>query len=62
MGSNPLLGFGRVVEVLQQDLAYEHVRLNRLSFVEDLDIVASIDSVESLSIALAKLMPASGTR
>ncbi|HSF86014.1 MAG TPA: 4Fe-4S dicluster domain-containing protein [Acidimicrobiia bacterium] len=46
---NPtLLGFGRVVEVLQQDLAYEHVRLNRLSFVEDLDIERAVDLITEL--------------
>jgi putative selenate reductase len=47
---NPtLLGFGRVVEVLQQDLAYEHVRLNRLSFVEDLDIERGVDLISGLA-------------
>ncbi len=47
---NPtLLGFGRVVEVLQQDLAYEHIRLNRLSFVEDLDIERAVDVLSELS-------------
>jgi putative selenate reductase len=43
---NPtLLGFPRVVGVLQQDLAYEHIRLNRLSFVEDLDIDRAVDLI-----------------
>ena len=46
---NPtLLGFGRVVEVLQQDLAYEHVRLNRLSFVDDLEINRAVDLITDL--------------
>lgn len=47
---NPtLLGFGRVVEILQQDLAYEHIRLNRLSFVEDLEIDRAVDLITNLS-------------
>ena len=47
---NPtLLGFGRVVEVLQQDLAYEHIRLNRLSFVEDLEIGRAVDLISDLA-------------
>ena len=46
---NPtLLGFPRVVEVLQQDLAYEHIRLNRLSFVEDLEIDRAVDLITDL--------------
>ena len=46
---NPtLLGFPRVVEVLQQDLAYEHIRLNRLSFVDDLDIDRAVDLITDL--------------
>ena len=46
---NPtLLGFGRVVEVLQQDLAYEHIRLNRLSFVDDLEISRAVDLISDL--------------
>ncbi len=47
---NPtLLGFGRVVEVLQQDLAYESIRLNRLSFVEDLEIGRAVDLISDLA-------------
>jgi len=47
---NPtLLGFGRVVEILQQELAYEHIRLNRLSFVEDLEINRAVDLITDLS-------------
>jgi putative selenate reductase len=47
---NPtLLGFGRVVQVLQQDLAYEHIRLNRLSFVEDLEIERAVDLIMNLT-------------
>ncbi len=47
---NPtLLGFGRVVQVLQQDLAYEHIRLNRLSFVEDLEINRAVDLITDLT-------------
>jgi putative selenate reductase len=46
---NPtLLGFPRVVEVLQQDLAYEHIRLNRLSFVDDLEIDRAVDLITDL--------------
>ena len=46
---NPtLLGFGRVVEVLQQDLAYEHIRLNRLSFVDDLKLSRAVDLISDL--------------
>ena len=47
---NPtLLGFGRVIEVLQQQLGYEHIRLNRLSFVEDLGIERAVDLVGELN-------------
>jgi len=47
---NPtLLGFGRVVEILQKELAYEHIRLNRLSFVEDLEISRAVDLITDLS-------------
>ena len=47
---NPtLLGFGRVVQVLQQDLAYEHIRLNRLSFVDDLEINRAVDLITDLT-------------
>jgi putative selenate reductase len=47
---NPtLLGFGRVVTVLQQDLAYERIRLNRLSFVDDLEINRAVDLITSLT-------------
>jgi putative selenate reductase len=47
---NPtLLGFGRVVEVLQHDLAYESIRLNRLSFVEDLEIGRAVDLISDLA-------------
>jgi putative selenate reductase len=46
---NPtLLGFGRLVEVLQGQLGYEHIRLNRLSFVEDLDIDRAVDLIGDL--------------
>ncbi|MGI9647805.1 MAG: 4Fe-4S dicluster domain-containing protein, partial [Acidimicrobiia bacterium] len=46
---NPtLLGFARVVQVLQHDLAYEHIRLNRLSFVEDLEISRAVDLITDL--------------
>jgi putative selenate reductase len=46
---NPtLLGFPRVVEVLQRDLAYESIRLNRLSFVDDLDIDRAVDLITDL--------------
>ncbi|MDH3538562.1 MAG: 4Fe-4S dicluster domain-containing protein [Acidimicrobiia bacterium] len=46
---NPtLLGFPRVVEILQKDLAYEHIRLNRLSFVEDLEIGRAVDLINGL--------------
>jgi putative selenate reductase len=46
---NPtLLGFGRLVEVLQRQLGYEHIRLNRLSFVEDLDIERAVDLIGEL--------------
>ena len=47
---NPtLLGFGRLVDVLQHQLGYEHIRLNRLSFVEDLDIDRAVDLIDDLS-------------
>jgi putative selenate reductase len=36
------------VEVLQQDLAYEHIRLNRLSFVDDLEIDRAVDLITDL--------------
>ncbi len=46
---NPtLLGFPRVVQLLQRDLAYEHIRLNRLSFVEDLEIGRAVDLITGL--------------
>jgi putative selenate reductase len=46
---NPtLLGFAQVVQVLQHDLAYEHIRLNRLSFVEDLEISRAVDLITDL--------------
>ncbi|MDH3607248.1 MAG: 4Fe-4S dicluster domain-containing protein [Acidimicrobiia bacterium] len=46
---NPtLLGFPRVVEILQKDLAYEHIRLNRLSFVDDLEIDRAVDLITDL--------------
>jgi putative selenate reductase len=46
---NPtLLGFPRVVQLLQRDLAYEHIRLNRLSFVEDLEIGKAVDLITGL--------------
>jgi putative selenate reductase len=46
---NPtLLGFARVVQVLQHELAYEHIRLNRLSFVEDLEISRAVDLITDL--------------
>jgi putative selenate reductase len=46
---NPtLLGFPRVVQLLQYDLAYSHIRLDRLSFVEDLEISRAVDLITDL--------------
>lgn len=46
---NPtLLGFGNVVEILQQTLGYEHIRLSRQAFVDDLQFDRAIDLIQEL--------------
>lgn len=46
---NPtLLGFGRVCEILQQQLGYEHIRLNRQSFTDDLQFDRGVDLIVEL--------------
>jgi len=46
---NPtLLGFGRVCEILQQQLGYEHIRLNRQSFTDDLQFERGVTLIEEL--------------
>ena len=46
---NPtLLGFGRVTEVLQQTLGYEHIRLGRQAFVDDLQFPRGIELINEL--------------
>ena len=46
---NPtLLGFGRVCEIVQQQLGYEHVRLNRQSFTDDLQFERGVELIEEL--------------
>lgn len=47
---NPtLLGFPRVIQLLQQDLGYTDIWLNRLSFVDDLDITRGVDLIAELT-------------
>ena len=46
---NPtLLGFGRVTEVLQHTLGYEHIRLGREPFVDDLQFPRGIELINDL--------------
>ena len=46
---NPtLLGFGRVCEILQQQLGYEHIRLERQSFVDDLQFDRGLELIADL--------------
>ncbi len=46
---NPtLLGFGRVCEVLQQTLGYDHVRLDRQPFVDDLQFDRALTLIGDL--------------
>ncbi len=46
---NPtLLGFGRVCEIVQQQLGYEHIRLNRQSFTDDLQFDRGVALIEEL--------------
>ena len=46
---NPtLLGFGRVCEILQGRLGYEHIRLGREPFVDDLQFPRALDLIKGL--------------
>ena len=46
---NPtLLGFPRVIELLQQDLGYKDIWLDRLSFVDDLEIRGGVELISGL--------------
>lgn len=46
---NPtLLGFGRVCEILQQQLGYGHIRLDRQPFVDDLQFDRGLDLITDL--------------
>jgi putative selenate reductase len=46
---NPtLLGFPRVIQLLQQDLGYQDIWLDRLSFVDDLDITRGVELIAEL--------------
>ncbi len=46
---NPtLLGFGNVVDILQKQLGYEHIRLSRDSFVDDLQFPRAIELIQDL--------------
>lgn len=46
---NPtLLGFGRVCEIVQQQLGYEHIRLSRQAFTDDLQFERGIELIEEL--------------
>ena len=46
---NPtLLGFGDVVEILQETLGYEHIRLNRHVFPDDLHFERGMELIEEL--------------
>ncbi len=46
---NPtLLGFGNVVDILQKQLGYEHIRLSRQAFVDDLQLPRAIDLIQEL--------------
>ncbi|MDH3499982.1 MAG: 4Fe-4S dicluster domain-containing protein [Acidimicrobiia bacterium] len=46
---NPtLLGFGRVCEILQQQLGYEHIRLQRQAFVDDLQFPRGVELIREL--------------
>ena len=52
---NPtLLGFPRVIQLLQQDLGYRDIWLNPLSFVDDLDITRGVELISDLSRYAAK--------
>ena len=43
---NPtLLGFGDVVEILQETLGYEHIRLNRHVFPDDLSFERGLELI-----------------
>lgn len=47
---NPtLLGFGRVVEILQEILGYRHLRLDRHAFPEDLQFDQATELIEGLN-------------
>lgn len=47
---NPtLLGFPRAIQLLQQDLGYTDIWLNRLSFVDDLEIIRGVDLIAELT-------------
>ncbi len=47
---NPtLLGFGKVSEVLQQTLGYQHIRLDRQPFVDDLQFDRALELIDGLS-------------
>ena len=47
---NPtLLGFPRVIELLQQDLGYKDIWLDPLSFVDDLGITRAVDLIADLN-------------
>jgi putative selenate reductase len=47
---NPtLLGFPRVIELLQQDLGYKDIWLDPLSFVDDLGIARAVDLIADLN-------------
>lgn len=46
---NPtLLGFGRVVEILQEKLGYSHIRLNRQAFTDDLQFPRAVELIGEL--------------
>ncbi|MCP4964251.1 MAG: glutamate synthase [bacterium] len=52
---NPtLLGFPRVIQLLQQDLGYRDIWLDPLSFVDDLDITRGVELIGDLSRYAAK--------
>jgi putative selenate reductase len=52
---NPtLLGFPRVIQLLQEDLGYRDIWLDRLSFVDDLDITRGVELIAELQSYAAR--------